>query len=81
MDKAWEIICGDSIQVLKTLEPESVQCCVTSPPFYGLRNYGVDGQIGLEETPQLFIVKMVEVFSEIWRVLRKDGTLWLNMGD
>ena len=66
---------------LKTLPDKSVNCCVTSPPYYGLRDYGVDGQIGLEETPEAYIQKMVEVFREVWRVLRDDGTLWLNIGD
>jgi len=71
----------DAIAWLKTLPDNSVNCCVTSPPYYGLRDYGVDGQIGLEETPELFVEKMVEVFREVRRVLRKDGTLWLNLGD
>jgi DNA modification methylase len=58
-----------------------VQCCVTSPPYYALRDYGIDGQIGLEETPAAYIAKMVAVFAEVRRVLRDDGTLWLNIGD
>lgn len=60
---------------------ESVHCCVTSPPYFGLRDYGVDGQIGLEPTPEAFIEEMVSVFREVRRVLRADGTLWLNLGD
>jgi DNA modification methylase len=75
------IICGDSVEVLKTLEPDSVQCVVTSPPYYGLRDYGVDGQIGLEETPEDYVDKLVQVFREVRRVLADDGTLWLNLGD
>lgn len=66
---------------MKTLPDQSVNCCVTSPPYFGLRDYGHDGQIGLEETPEAFVQKMVEVFSEVKRVLRDDGTLWLNLGD
>jgi DNA modification methylase len=63
------------------MEPESVHCVVTSPPYWGLRDYGVPGQLGLEKTPEEFIANMVTVFDEVSRVLRKDGTLWLNMGD
>ena len=69
------------MEVLKTLEPESVNCCVTSPPYWGLRNYGVDGQIGLEENLEEYIDRLVFVFREVRRVLRNDGTLWLNIGD
>ncbi len=75
------IVQGDCIEVLKTIPSESVDCCVTSPPYFGLRDYGHAGQIGLEETPELFIAKMVEVFTEVKRVLKKEGTLWLNIGD
>jgi DNA modification methylase len=71
----------DCIEGLKTLPDESIDCCVTSPPYYGLRDYGVDGQIGLEETPEAFVEKMVQVFSHVKRVLKKQGTLWLNLGD
>jgi len=60
---------------------ESIQCCVTSPPYWGLRDYGVDGQLGLEPTPEEYVSKMVAVFAEVKRVLAKDGTLWLNLGD
>ena len=59
----------------------SVHCVVTSPPYWGLRDYGVNGQIGLERTPEEYVARMVEVFREVRRVLRDDGTLWLNMGD
>ena len=72
---------GDSLIVLKSLDDESVNCCVTSPPYFGLRDYGADGQIGLEETPEKYVAKLVEVFAEVRRVLRNDGTLWLNLGD
>ena len=72
---------GDCRDVLRTLPEESVDCCVTSPPYFGLRDYGVDGQIGLEPTVEEYVAKMVDVFREVRRVLRKDGTLWLNIGD
>lgn len=71
----------DCLQGLRQLPDESVHCCVTSPPYWGLRDYGVTGQYGLEETPEAFVVRQVEVFREVRRVLRKDGTLWLNIGD
>ena len=76
-----EILQGDCLEILKTLPDESIDCCVTSPPYYGLRDYGVDGQIGLEGTPEEYIAKLVEVFHEVKRVLKDDGTLWLNIGD
>lgn len=76
-----KILQGDCIEVLRTLADESVYCCVTSPPYWGLRDYGVGGQIGLEKTPDEFVARMVDVFREVRRVLRKDGTLWLNLGD
>ena len=66
---------------LKTLEPESVHCVVTSPPYWGLRDYGENGQLGLEKTPEEYVKSMVAVFQEVKRVLRADGTLWLNLGD
>ena len=72
---------GDCHEVLRTLESGSVQCCVTSPPYWGLRDYGVEGQLGLEKTPDEYVAKMVDVFREVRRVLRDDGTLWLNLGD
>lgn len=75
------ILIGDVIERLKELPDESVHCVVTSPPYWGLRDYGVDGQIGLEPTLGEHIAIMVKVFSEVRRVLRKDGTLWLNYGD
>lgn len=67
--------------MLKTLPENSIDCCVTSPPYYALRDYGIDGQIGLEETPEKYIEKMTEVFMEVHRVLKPEGTLWLNIGD
>ena len=76
-----DLYCGDSLAVLKRLPSESANCCVTSPPYFGLRDYGVDGQIGLEETPEDYVANLVEVFREVRRVLRDDGTLWLNLGD
>lgn len=75
------LLLGDVIEQLKTLPAESVHTVVTSPPYWGLRDYGVDGQIGLEESPHAHIDRMVEVFREIRRVLRKDGTVWMNYGD
>jgi len=75
------IIQGDCIEVMRTMNAGSVQTCVTSPPYWGLRDYGVEGQIGLESTPDAYIARMVEVFREVRRVLRDDGTLWLNLGD
>lgn len=75
------IIVGDVRDKLKELPDESVNCVVTSPPYWGLRDYGNDGQIGLEKTPQEYISSMTEVFREVRRVLRSDGTLWLNIGD
>ena len=76
-----EVIEGDVREVLKTLDDESVQCVVTSPPYWGLRDYGVDDQLGLEATPEEYAANMVSVFQEVKRVLRKDGTVWLNLGD
>jgi site-specific DNA-methyltransferase (adenine-specific) len=76
-----EILHGDCRETLKTLPEGSVNCCVTSPPCFGLRDYGHEGQIGLEESPDAFVQQMVGVFREVRRVLRDDGTLWLNLGD
>ena len=72
---------GDVLACLADLPDESVDCCVTSPPYWGLRDYGVAGQIGLEPTPDEYVAKLVAVFREVRRVLRKHGTLWLNLGD
>ena len=75
------LLCGDALERLRTLEPESVHTCVTSPPYYNLRDYGVDGQIGREDTLEEYISRLVAVFREVRRVLRPDGTLWINIGD
>lgn len=76
-----EIYTGDCVESIKSLPDKSVNTCITSPPYFGLRDYGVDGQIGLEETPDQYVAKLVEVFREVRRILRDDGTLWLNLGD
>jgi DNA modification methylase len=81
IDYLNKVICGDCIAVLCALPDESVNCCITSPPYWGLRDYGVDGQLGLEKTPEEYVYRMVEVFREVRRVLKDDGTLWLNLGD
>lgn len=75
------LIQGDCLASLRQIESNLVNCCVTSPPYWGLRDYGADGQLGLEATPDEYVAKMVEVFREVRRVLRDDGTLWLNLGD
>ncbi len=72
---------GDCREVLRTLPDESVHCCVTSPPYWGLRDYGVEGQIGLEPSPERYVNELVAVFEEVRRVLRSDGTFWLNIQD
>lgn len=72
---------GDSFQMLATLPSESVQCCVTSPPYWGLRDYGVAGQMGSESTPEEFVNNLRLLFEQVKRVLKSDGTLWLNLGD
>jgi len=76
-----QILQGDALETLRSLPAESVNCCVTSPPYFGLRDYGVDGQIGLEATPEEYIERLVAVFREVRRVLRDDGTCWINLGD
>lgn len=78
---ATRIINGDSLQVLKTMEDESVNCVITSPPYYKLRDYGMDDQIGQEDTPEEYVEKIVNLFREVRRVLKNDGTLWINIGD
>jgi len=75
------IYCRDAREALSCLPSKSVQCCITSPPYYSLRDYQIAGQIGLEETPQAYICSLLEVFAEVWRVLRDDGTLWVVLGD
>lgn len=75
------ILHGDAVAQLRTIPANSINCCVTSPPYFGLRDYGADGQIGLEPTLSDYVAKLVAVFAEVKRVLRDDGTLWLNLGD
>jgi DNA modification methylase len=80
--KAWKIIEGDCIEGMKTLPDEYINTCITSPPYFGLRNYnGGTDEIGCEASPEDFVQKMVEVFREVRRILRDDGTVWLNLGD
>ena len=76
-----KILIGDCRNLLREMPEKSVHTCVTSPPYFGLRDYGMDDQIGLEQTPEAFVAEMVAVFREVKRVLRDDGTLWLNLGD
>ena len=76
-----ELYCGDAAQVLQSIPRRSAQMCVTSPPYYGLRDYEKDGQIGRESSPEAYIANLVKVFDEVYRVLMDDGTLWLNIGD
>ena len=75
------ILVGDVRQRLQELDDNTVRSCVTSPPYWGLRDYGNDGQIGLEQTPEAYVAEMVAVFREVRRVLTDDGTLWLHIGD
>lgn len=77
----FKLMCGDAMEKLRTLQDNSINTCVTSPPYYGLRDYGISDQIGLEETPEDYINRLVEVFREVKRVLRDDGILWVNIGD
>jgi DNA modification methylase len=78
---SWTIDQGDSLELLRSMPDQCVQTVVTSPAYWGLRDYGCDGQLGLESTPEEYVAKLVEVFREVRRVLRDDGTLWLNLGD
>lgn len=75
------LLLGDALEVLRQMPDGSADCCVTSPPYYGLRDYGAEGQIGLEESPAAYVERLREVFAEVRRVLADDGTLWLNLGD
>ena len=77
----YKILQGDVRQTLAMIQDKTIQCVVTSPPYYGLRDYGVDGQIGLEQTPDEYVQQLVNVFREVRRVMKDDGTLWLNLGD
>jgi DNA modification methylase len=81
MEKFDKIICGDALLELQKMPSECIDCIVTSPPYYALRDYGVNGQIGLEKSPKTYIKRLVEVFSEAKRVLKNSGTFWLNIGD
>jgi site-specific DNA-methyltransferase (adenine-specific) len=76
-----EILAGDCRETLKTLADQSINTCITSPPYWGLRDYGEDEQLGLEDTPEEYVANLVQVFREVKRVLRDDGTVWLNLGD
>ena len=78
---AGAVINADATEGLRSICDGAIDCCVTSPPYFGLRDYGVDGQIGLEDTPHEYVSRLVEVFREVRRVLKDDGTLWLNIGD
>jgi DNA modification methylase len=80
-DDAVRLLQGDALTILRGLPSGSVRCCVTSPPYWGLRDYGVAGQIGLEATPDEYAARLVALFAEVRRVLTDDGTLWLNLGD
>lgn len=78
---SYRILTGEVLARLRDLPGESARCVVTSPPYWGLRDYGVEGQIGLETTPEEYVLKLIEVFREVRRVLRSDGTVWVNLGD
>lgn len=75
------ILIGNCKEKLKEIQDNSIQTCITSPPYWGLRDYGVSEQIGLEQSPQDYVQELVKVFREVWRCLKDDGTLWLNLGD
>jgi DNA modification methylase len=76
-----KIICSDALSTLKEIPDECINCCITSPPYWGLRDYKVKEQIGLEKTPEEYVSKLTNIFEEVKRILKKDGTLWLNLGD
>ena len=76
-----QILTGDSLKILPTLQAESIQCCITSPPYWGLRDYNHPAQIGAEDSPENYVENLVKIFREVHRVLKKDGTFWLNVGD
>jgi len=76
-----QIICGSALEVLKTFPAESVNCCISSPPYWSLRDYGIEGQLGLEKTFEEYIQKLCDIYDEVYQVLRKDGTCWVNLGD
>ena len=81
MNDRWRIVNGDCLSTLMSFPAESVDCCVTSPPYWGLRDYGVEGQLGMELNPEEYIKNLVEVMEVVKRVLKPGGTLWLNLGD
>ena len=76
-----EIVCGDCLEELKKIDNDSIDCIITSPPYWGLRDYGVSGQLGLEKTFTEYIDKLLNIFNECKRVLKKTGTCWVNLGD
>ncbi len=76
-----KVYLGDALETIKTFPDNSIDCVVTSPPYYALRDYGIDGQIGLEETPEAYTQRLVDLFHEIKRTLKDEGTLWVNIGD
>ena len=80
-NQEWTLFCGNAVEALRHIENESVHCIITSPPYYSLRDYGVDGQIGLEDTVNEYVNSLCDVMDELYRVLRKDGLLFLNLGD
>jgi len=81
MKKNYRVVCGDALETLKNIPSNIINCCVTSPPYWGLRDYGVEGQLGLEKTPEEYVGKVVKIFREVRRVLRKEGVMFLNLGD
>ena len=76
-----KILQGDALTKLKELPEKSINMCMTSPPYFNQRDYGVDGQLGLEKTPEEFVIKLCDIFDEVQRVLKEDGTIWVNLGD
>jgi site-specific DNA-methyltransferase (cytosine-N4-specific) len=80
-DGQVSLLLGDALEVLRQMPATAVDCCVTSPPYYGLRDYGTEGQIGQEDSPGAYVERLREVFAEVYRILADDGTLWLNIGD
>ena len=79
--KSNTIYNGDVLEVLKKMPSESIDMCITSPPYWGLRDYGVEGQLGNEETYKEYLLKLSDVFKEVKRVLKKQGSCWVNIGD
>ena len=76
-----QIINAECLAHLRTMPDECIDCVVTSPPYYGLRDYGCDGQVGLEDTPEAYVQRLVDIFHEVKRCIKPEGTLWLNLGD